>query len=44
MYIIWDPSPHLLPPSGRTCSVLLFSNFVEEKTQKIIRKTAFLLV
>jgi hypothetical protein len=36
---------HLLPTPDprRTCSVL-FSDFVEEKTKEIIRKTAFLLV
>jgi hypothetical protein len=35
------PPPPLtvLPDSGRTCSALLFSDFVEEKTWVIIRKT-----
>jgi hypothetical protein len=41
------PLPHHLPsfhwcqpsPLGRTCSILLFSDFVEEKREKIKRKT-----
>jgi hypothetical protein len=38
-------TPPTPPPlSGRTCSALLFSDFVEEKTKEIIRKTAVLLV
>jgi hypothetical protein len=37
------PSP-VLPFLSKTCSSLLFSNFVEEKKQKIIREMAFLLV
>jgi hypothetical protein len=37
VYIIWPTS---LPPApGRTCSALWFSDFVEEKTYKIKRKT-----
>jgi hypothetical protein len=36
--------PPLPPPPGRTCSTLLFSDFVEEKIYQIKRKTAFLLV
>jgi hypothetical protein len=34
------PPPRLL---GRTCSTLLFSNFVEEKTLEIIRKNLYFL-
>jgi hypothetical protein len=41
------PLPSPCPPTpslpGRTCFAL-FSNFVEEKTKAIIRKTVFLLV
>jgi hypothetical protein len=36
---------HLPQPPGRTCSALLFTNFVEEKTIKDNKKNiAFLLV
>jgi hypothetical protein len=38
VYIVWATSPD--PILGRTCSTLLFSDFVEEKT----RKTMLLLV
>jgi hypothetical protein len=38
------PLPLNPPLPGRTCSALLFSDFVEDKTSKIKRKTAFLLV
>jgi hypothetical protein len=41
VYIVWatslPPFPYPLLP-GRTCSTLLFSNFVEEKTSEIVRK------
>jgi hypothetical protein len=33
------PPTHLLLPPGRTCYVLLFFDFVEEKTYKIKGKT-----
>jgi hypothetical protein len=42
VYTLFEPPPP--PPPCRTCSTLLFSNFVEEKTYKVKRKTAFLLV
>jgi hypothetical protein len=42
VYTLFGPLffPPLCPPSlpGRTCSALLFSNFVEKKTQETIRK------
>jgi hypothetical protein len=42
----FPPNPLSPPPPsllGRTCSAL-FSDFVEEKTEAIIRRTAFFLV
>jgi hypothetical protein len=43
LYSASDPLPILLQPAGKTCSALLFTDFVGEKTSKII-KTWFLLV
>jgi hypothetical protein len=34
-----NPSPPTPPLPGRTCSIFFLSDFVEEKTQDIIRKT-----
>jgi hypothetical protein len=43
VYTFFGP-PYLPQLPGRTCSTLLFSDFVEEKTKEIIRKAAFLIV
>jgi hypothetical protein len=44
VYIIWvTPLSHLLP-LGRTCSALLFSDFVEEKRKDSKKNMEFLLV
>jgi hypothetical protein len=39
--IISPPTGASTPPLGRTCSTLLFCDFVEEEREKIKRKTAF---
>jgi hypothetical protein len=38
VYVIWATFPLLHPqPLGRTCSDLLFSDFVEEKTKDYMK-------